>query len=658
MSSSEQVGLPLNSNQSGQDSEANERSIALPFDDWLEPVLVATTLISLLLGVTLRGFGVPEWVITALAVISYVAGGSLGLIEGISSLREGQINVDLLMILAAVGAAIIGSWPEGATLLFLFSFSNLLQTYAMDRSRKAIRSLLDLRPNTAIVRRDGSEVEVPIEDLQIGEVIVVRPGESIAIDGIVSDGESSVDQASITGESIPALKRIGDTVFAGTINQNGSLEIQVSRRSEDTTLARIIQMVEEAQTRRAPTQRFIDTFEQYYAITVIVAVALFIALPVVIFRQPFTPTFYRAMVLLVVASPCALVISTPASILSAIANAARRGILFKGGVHLENAATIRVIAFDKTGTLTFGRPVVTDILPTNDQPADSLLALTASVESRSEHPLAQAVIKSAAERGLQLSAPSEFQAKPGLGVRAVIGEQPVLVGSSRYIEEQGQPIPDQLATQIAALEAQGKTTLVIHDGGWAGVIAVADEIRPEARHIVASLRSAGVARIVMLTGDNERVAKAIAKEVGVDQFHAALLPQDKVAVVKQLEADYGSVAMVGDGVNDAPALAVASVGIAMGAAGTDVALETADVVLMSDDLNNLPYLIGLSKQARRVVWQNIAFALGVIVMLILGAFGIFGETLPLPLGVVGHEGSTVIVVFNGLRLLAFSPRRM
>lgn len=623
----------------------------------LEPILVAVTLLALISGVLARSLGAPEALIAAFAAIAYMAGGYYGVVDGLQTLREFRLDVNFLMLLAALGAALIGNWPEGATLLFLFSLSNLLQNYAMDRSRQAIRKLLDLRPATAIVRRGGHEVEALVDTLTVGEVVIVRPGERIPVDGTVLAGESSVDQSSITGESIPVEKVVGSRVFAGTVNQHGALEVRVDKKASDTTLAKIIRLVEEAQEQRAPTQRFLDTFEQYYALAVIAAVTLMIVIPTLLLGRPFQPTFYKGMVLLVVASPCALVISTPASILSAIANAARRGILFKGGVHLENAAALRVIAFDKTGTLTYGRPEVTNVIAFNGHHEDELLALSAAAESRSEHPLAQAVVEAAQVRGLALPPVSDFQAFPGMGVRARVDGSEVLIGSPRLMEQNGLTSQEEIAAKVAQLEAEGKTVLLVHNHAYVGAIAVADRVRPEATQAIAALKRAGIQRIVMLTGDNERVAQAIARQTGVDEFYAALMPEDKARILRTLNERYGAVAMVGDGVNDAPALAAATMGIAMGAAGTDVALETADVVLMADDLSKLPYVIELSRRARRVVWQNIAFSLAVIVMLVLGAFGVFGPQLPLPLGVVGHEGSTVLVVFNGLRLLTFGWRR-
>jgi Cd2+/Zn2+-exporting ATPase len=497
---------------------------------------------------------------------------------------------------------------------------------------------------------------VAIDDLVIDDVVIVKPGERIGVDGVVVTGQSAVDQSSITGESVPVDKEVGDKVFAGTVNQHGSLDVRVTKLAADSMLSKIITMVEEAQARRAPTQRFIDTFEQYYAIAIIAAVSLFIAIQTLLLGESFPDVFYRGMVLLVVASPCALVISTPASILSAIADAARKGILFKGGAYLENLATIKGIAFDKTGTLTYGRPMVTDVVPVNDYTADQLLALTASVEERSEHPIAQAVVAAAEERGLEVIEASDFQAYPGMGISASVDGTHLLVGSRRMMEQEGLTVQASLTEEINRLEREGKTVLLVHNEECVGAIAVADRVRPESREAVAALRKAGVEQVIMLTGDNETVAGAIAAEAGLDNYHAGLMPQDKVDLLRRLEAEYGPVAMVGDGVNDAPALATASIGIAMGAAGTDVALETADVVLMTDDLSKISYAIALSKRARRIVWQNIAFSLSVIVILIMGAFGLFGQALPLPLGVVGHEGSTVLVVFNGLRLLAFGAR--
>lgn len=596
-------------------------------------------------------------------IMAYIAGGYYGLLDGIETLKEKKLDVNLLMILAALGAAAIGQPAEGAVLLFLFSLSNTLQSFAMDRSRKAIEKLLDLRPPVATVRRGSRVIELPVEQLVMGDAVLVRPGERFPIDGEVISGSSDVNQAPITGESMPVHKSTGDPVFAGTVNGNGALEFRVTRLAKDTTLARIVKMVEEAQGSKAQTQRMLDNFEQVYALIVLAGAALLIAAPVLLFGQEFMPSFYRSMTWLVVASPCALVISTPASILSAIANGARHGILFKGGVHLEKASTLKVIAFDKTGTLTRGKPQVASIHPMNGLSEADLLRLVAGLEARSEHPLAAAIVAAAQERSIELPAATEFRAIPGQGIEGHVENRMLWIGGRRLFIERGLQIPDELLEQVAAAEDAGQTVMIAYSlgkiyndgasaygGEWLGLIGAADVLRDDAQVMIQALKKHGIERVVMLTGDNERVAARIARLAGVDEYHADLLPQDKVTMLEQLKAKYGPVAMVGDGVNDAPALATADVGIAMGGAGTDVAMETADLVLMSEDLQKLPHAIGLAHRARKIVWQNLTFALSVIVLLVISTFG---TQLPLPLGVVGHEGSTVLVVLNGLRLLGY-----
>ena len=602
--------------------------------------------------------GLNPIAVAVLYTVSYIAGGYFGLLASLKGLKEKTLNVDLLMIVAALGAALVGSPAEGAMLLFLFSLSNTLQSYAMDRSRKAIEKLLDLRPAVATVRRGSRLVSLPIEQLTLGDVVVVRPGERFPIDGEVISGESEVDQATITGESLPVHKSSGESVFASTLNGTGALEIRVTRLAADTTLARIVQMVEEAQVTKANTQRALDEFEQKYAVFVLAAAALLILVPWLGLGQAFQPTFYRAMTWLVVASPCALVISTPASILSAIANAARNGILFKGGVHLERTAALKVLAFDKTGTLTSGKPSLTQVYALDGNEAE-LLRLAGALEARSEHPLAKAIVAAAHAANPELPTANEFRAIPGQGVEARVelgaeGESPVLwMGNERLFSERGVVLPADLLARGREMESEGQTAMYLYQRSaekFLGLVAVADTLRPDAIEMIKGLKAAGIERVVMLTGDNPRVAAKIAAKAGVDEFHAGLLPQDKVTVLQSLQKKYGPVAMVGDGVNDAPSLATADIGIAMGGGGTDVAIETADVVLMSDDLRKIPFAIGLARQSKKVVWQNLTFSLAVIVLLVASAFG---AHLALPLGVFGHEGSTVLVVLNGLRLLGY-----
>ncbi|MBE2203190.1 MAG: cadmium-translocating P-type ATPase [Chthoniobacterales bacterium] len=597
---------------------------------------------------------------------AYFFCGQRGVRSAIASLREKVLDVDVLMVLAALGAGIVGQPFEGALLLFLFSLSNVLQSYALQRTQKAIHSLLKLRPDKALRKREGVGELVRVGELQVGDTVIVRPGELIPVDGRILEGRSTIDESSLTGESLPVSKTVGAPLFAGTLNQSGGLEIFVTKRAEDSTLARMVKLVEEAQAEKSHTQRFLEQAEQYYADGVIAFTAAVWFVPWLVWQQPFAEAFYRAMTVMVVASPCALVISTPATVLSAIGGAARRGILIKGGSHLEHAARTTIVAFDKTGTLTFGRPVVTEIVdgdsvhsmeaPLPSGPA-RLLASVAALESKSEHPLASAIVRSAAARNLLLPETGDFQSTSGKGAEATVHGVRLIVGSERFFRERGAVGMDAIGVRSAQLARRGKTCVWV--GKCAGgevtalaVLALADTLRPEARLISDDLRRLGVQKIVMLTGDQSAVAHAIGEEAGVDEVGAELLPEGKVQALRELKKQ-GRVMMIGDGVNDAPALAVADIGVAMGAAGTDIAMETADVVLMGDRLENIPLLIGIARQSRQILWQNLIFATGVILVLLVAAFGI---NLPLPLGVVGHEGSTVLVCLNGLRLLVFKPK--
>ena len=636
--------------------------------DRLAILFVICTLITMIAGWLGPKFESPAWFAPLCFTIAYFTGGLFATRSAWQSLRQATIDVDLLMILAALGAAYVGDAFEGAILLFLFSLSNVLQTYAMNRTRRAIQSLMKLRPAQALTKRDGRTEMLPIEQLLVGDIVIVRPGESIPLDGKIVEGESAIDESSLTGESMPVQRGIGQDVFAATINQTGGLEISVTHLARDSTIAKLIQLVEEAQSEKAKTQRFLDRASQFYAISVIVGTLLLIFVPQLFWDEAFTKAFYRAITVMVVASPCALIISTPASILSAIGGAARKGVLFKGGAHLERAATIQVVALDKTGTLTRGKPQVTDIVIGNQtfsqsealsSEAKEMLRLAAAVEAKSEHPLARAVLQYAASAGVALVESSAFQSVSGKGASARVDGQRIAVGSIKYFADQKIAGFDELLAEVQRLQDEGKTSVIVARlpdesvagsvGQALGAIAIADTLRDNVPKVLDALRAIGIKKIVMLTGDNARVAKAIALQAGVDEFHADLLPAQKVQVIRELEA-IGPVAMVGDGVNDAPALAAATIGVAMGAAGTDVAMETADVVLMSDNLARLPLAFAISRKARRIVFQNITFAMSVIVVLVIAALGF---NLPLPIGVVGHEGSTLLVVLNGLRLLMF-----
>ena len=623
-------------------------------DARIETWFVVLTFVGMMTGLIAGWVGAPTAVVWAGWTMAYLFGGWFGLVESIKTLRERRFEIDLLMILAATGALIIGAPFEGAMLLFLFSLSNVLQQIAIGRSRRAIESLMELRPDEALVLRGEDWVTVSLEEVSTGEVFSVRPGDRFPLDGDVIRGRSAVDQATLTGESVPVDKDPGDEVFAGTINGDGALEVRVTKTAGESSLARMIKLVEEAQEEKAETQRFIDRFEQPYVLGVLGLTAAAVVIPYFILQEAFSPAFYRAMTLMVAASPCALVISTPAAVLSAIANGARRGILFKGGAYVEATAGIKAVAIDKTGTLTEGRTRLTDIVTlSSGVTEEELLAMAASVQANSEHHIGQATLAEAHRRDLQIEDATAFRASVGRGVEGRVNGALVRIGNPRFFN--AQPLGEAARDALDRLEGEAKTAVVVMRNSTdpeepIGVLAFSDTLRPGARAAIDRLRSLGVERVVMLTGDNEAVAKRIAEEAGIDEVRAGLLPEDKVNIVRQLREEVGPTAMVGDGINDAPALAAATVGIAMGAAGTDVALETADLVLMSDDLDRIAHALGLSTAARRTLITNLVFAIGIIVVMV--AF-ILTVGLPLPLAVVGHEGSTVLVSLNGLRLLGY-----
>ncbi|NLW43899.1 MAG: cadmium-translocating P-type ATPase [Syntrophomonadaceae bacterium] len=617
-------------------------------NQYVRPTMISFTM--LVLGFLARyGLGLPETVVNGLFLAGVLMGGYLMAKNGLSVLiNTREFDMNMLMTIAVIGASIIGEFEEAAVVVFLFSLGNALQGYTLDKTRNSIRELMEITPAQALVRRGNEEVMLPVEEILVGDVIIVRPGERIAMDGRVSAGYSTVNQAPITGESIPVEKKPGDAVFAGTINGHGSLEIEVTRKARDNTISRIIHMVEEAQAQRAPSQHFIDRFAKHYTPVVILAAALVATVPPLALGQPFVKWFYQAMALLLVACPCALVLSTPVSIVSAIGSAARNGVLFKGGVHLEEAGSLAVVAFDKTGTLTEGKPRVTDIIPRGDHSEQEVLALAAAIEKRSEHPLGVAIVEYAREQGVDVPAASDFEAVPGKGVRAIIGEKQYRIGSPRFYMEQAVDIA-QVEEDLGRLQGEGKTVMLLGDDkSILGVIALADVLRDNSRESVKSLKESGIRRVVMLTGDNENTARTIASQAGMDDFRAELLPEDKVAVVKELLAEYGKVAMVGDGINDAPAMALSTVGIAMGTAGTDTALETADIALMADDLSKLSFAVRLSRKTIGIIKQNIVLALlikGIIFLMVIPGW------LTLWLAVIADTGSSLLVTLNGMRLL-------
>lgn len=634
------------------DTTHPDRITQLP--NWLTRHLLAIAAIVAWLG-TIVGFmlgrieSVGETVLLTFFVIAYIFGGTLATRDAARDLLDRHVNIDLLMILAATGAAVLGQWLEGAILLSLFSTSNALEHYSMNRTRNAVHALMDLTPPTARIVRNGGYETIDVSEIIIGDIVLIQPGERIPVDGHVVEGQSTVDQAAITGESVPVGKTIGDEVFSGTINGNGSLRAEVSKLAADSTLARIVRLVSDAQEDQSELQEFAEGFEGKYAVFVILFSTLVTLLPMA-FGVPGGDAFYRGMTLLVVMSPCALVISTPAATLSALANAARKGILVKGGRAMDMLGSVDIVAFDKTGTLTIGKPVLTDVITIGSTDPDWLLATAAAAEQLSEHPIGDAIVVAAQRDGLDLPLARDLEAVPGHGLISLVNGQRITIGNIQLMRNLGYDLPDSVISNQQVLSDEGKSTMfVATESGVIGLLAVADVIRPEVARTLQELKQAGVKRTVMLTGDNFRVANAIAAQIGLDEIQADLLPEDKLEVISALRKQ-GKVGMIGDGVNDAPALARADIGIAMGSIGTDAALETADVVLMSDDLSRVGYAIGLSRKMRRIITMNLSFAIGVIAVLATANLLV---GIPLPLGVIGHEGSTVIVILNGLRLLGY-----
>ncbi len=656
----------------GHEHGEGEHDHGGPFGERSELIFAVTSGLLWLTGLALELFtDVPEGAVTAAFITAGLFGGYFTLREAIESVRNGRFEIDFLMLVAAGGAAALGKWEEGALLLALFSIGHALEGYAMGRARRAIEALADLAPATAVVRRDGTEREVPVEDVRLGDVVVVKPNERIASDGFVIAGISSVNQAPLTGESIPVdkvpvtdptsaaaepeLVPASSRVFSGTINGAGQLDLQVTRLAADTTLSKLATMVREAETQASPTQRFTDRFERVFVPGVIGLVIVVLGLGPVV-GSSWSESFYRAMAVLVAASPCALAIATPSAVLAAVARAGQLGVLVKGGGPLENLGTLRAVAFDKTGTLTEGRPRLTDVAPAAGVAESDLLSIAVAVESRSDHPLAAAIVRDGGGRLDDGTTPpdvSDVNAVTGRGVRATIDGTAVFIGNTALFDDIGGLDPG-VTTTVESLQAAGRTIMIVkHGDRFLGTLGLMDTPRPGARAAVAALQHVGIRRAIMLSGDHQLVAESIAREVGLTDAWGDLMPEDKVAAIESLRRDEGKVAMVGDGVNDAPALAHATVGIAMGAAGSDVALETADIALMGDDLAKLPVVIGLSRKASRIIRQNLYLSLGMVAFLIpatlIGFIGI-GPA------VVFHEGSTLVVVANALRLLAYQGR--
>ncbi|MBM0066483.1 heavy metal translocating P-type ATPase [Alkalicoccobacillus gibsonii] len=609
---------------------------------------VIGSLLFLLFGFLSYGVNGENNLVTVLAfATSMVIGGYSLFKQGLLNLTRLQFDMRTLMTIAVIGAAIIGEWTEGAIVVILFAISEALERFSMDRARQSIRSLMDIAPKEALIKRHGQEMTVNVEDIQIGDVMIVKPGQKLAMDGVVVSGHSSVNQSAITGESIPVEKRIEDEVFAGTLNEEGLLEVRVTKQVKDTTLSKVIQLVEDAQAERAPSQAFVDTFAKYYTPAIIVIAFLVAVLPPLFMGGEWQTWIYQGLAVLVVGCPCALVISTPVAIVTAIGNAAKHGVLIKGGVYLEEIGALKAIAFDKTGTLTKGVPVVTDFVEVSDVNRSELLAIVAALESNSQHPLASAIVRKAEEeqaldRSLKVT---DFTSITGKGLKGIVGGVTYYVGSPGLFEDR---VADHME-RIQPLQEQGKTVMVVGtEKSILALIAVADEVRESSRNVISALHENGIRRTIMLTGDNKGTAHAIAKDIGITNVRAELMPEDKLTQVKQLQAEFGKVAMIGDGVNDAPALAASTVGIAMGGAGTDTALETADIALMGDDLKKLPYTVKLSRRALAIIKQNITFSLGIK---LLALMLVVPGWLTLWIAILADVGATLLVTANGLRLL-------
>lgn len=630
--------------------EANQNSSfeKVPFFKNRQNILMLTSLIFLIIGYTSSfTLGAKSSITIGLFATAILVGGFDMFRTGLKNLSKFIFDMKTLMTIAVIGAAIIGEWAEGAAVVFLFGVSEALEEYSINKARQSIHSLMDIAPNVAFVRRGKNIVERHVDDIKISDIMVIKPGEKLPMDGQVIKGQTSINQAAITGESMPVYKTKGDEVFAGTLNEEGSIEVMVTKLVEDTTIAKIIHLVEEAQAEKAPAQKFVDQFAKYYTPAIIIIAILVAIIPPIFLSGDWSHWVYLGLATLVVGCPCALVISTPVAIVTAIGNAAKNGVLIKGGVHLEETGQLDAIAFDKTGTLTNGKPEVTQIIPLNKQSEAEILKIATAIESFSQHPIASAIIrKSKAEKLVALQA-TDFQSITGMGAQANIDNEVYYIGSPKLFKNK---INDSIQIEeITRLQTEGNTVMILGtEEDLIGIIAVADKIRDKSISVIKQLKQLGIKHTIMLTGDNQATGQTIANQLGIDSVKAELLPEEKLNEISKLKKHYGRVAMVGDGINDAPALASASVGIAMGGGGTDAALETADIALMADDLNKLPYTVNLSRRAVQIIKQNISFALGLkIIALLLVIPGL----LTLWIAIIADVGATILVVLNSMRLI-------
>lgn len=638
--------------QASQEVKEDTEEDKVPFYKKHSTLLYASLLIAF--GYLSSYVNGEENIVTTLLFLASMYIGGLSLFKvGLQNLLRFEFDMKTLMTVAVIGGAIIGEWAEVAIVVILFAISEALERFSMDRARQSIRSLMDIAPKEALVRRNGQEIMIHVDDIAVGDIMIVKPGQKIAMDGVVVSGYSAVNQAAITGESVPVEKTVDDEVFAGTLNEEGLLEVKITKLVEDTTISKIIHLVEEAQGERAPSQAFVDKFAKYYTPIIMIIAALVAIVPPLFFDGSWETWVYQGLAVLVVGCPCALVISTPISIVSAIGNAAKKGVLVKGGVYLEEMGALKAIAFDKTGTLTKGVPAVTDYNVLNKQINEKdLLSIITALEYRSQHPLASAIMKKAEEENITYSdvQVEDFSSITGKGIKGIVNGTTYYIGSPKLFKELlTNDFDKDLEQNVTTLQNQGKTAMIIGtEKEILAVIAVADEVRESSKEIIQKLHQLGIKKTIMLTGDNKGTANAIGGQVGVSDIEAELMPQDKLDFIKQLRSEYGNVAMVGDGVNDAPALAASTVGIAMGGAGTDTALETADVALMGDDLRKLPFTVKLSRKTLNIIKANITFA---IVIKFIALLLVIPGWLTLWIAILSDMGATLLVALNGLRLM-------